>query len=51
MTTQLYRGRIKVSGAPHQVEIEVRATSPSSAKAVAESMYNIISRSKQLSRY
>lgn len=51
MTTQLYKGRIKVIGSPHQLEIEIRSTSPSGAKSVAESMYNIASWSKQMSRY
>jgi hypothetical protein len=49
MTVQTYRGAVYLKSGGHFVSVSCDATSPSSAKRVIESMYDIKSWAKQMS--
>jgi hypothetical protein len=48
MTTQNYKGAIRLKGGGHFVSVNCDATSPSAAKKIVESMYDVKSWAKQM---
>lgn len=51
MTTQTYRGAIYLKSGGHFISVSCEATSPSAAKRIIESMYNVRSWARQMSRF
>lgn len=41
MTTQFYRGAVYLNSGGHFISVSCEATSPSAAKRIIESMYNV----------
>lgn len=48
MTTQNYKGAIRLKNGGHFVNVSCEATSPSSAKKIIEAMYDLKSWARQM---
>lgn len=51
MTTQTYRGTVYLKSGGHFVSVSCEATSPSAARRIIESMYDVKSWARQMSSY